>query len=321
MNQILSTNNDNNNYNKKDTKKVIVIFCMALIIVATAIILLKVYSIYKNKQARDNYKTPEITITEVSNSQVSIKVLCEDGIDYIIYTWNETNEKKINLNGSTTFERIIDMPYNKNNILKVETVTQNGIKAEKQNSFGMEVDEEKPVIDSITTKGSTLKIEASDNSGVAYIEYKWEDEEPSRIDIVAEDNKKVNAEINIKRGTYKLTITAVDIYGNKEKISKLVTGVNEPEIFVVRYGDVINIKATHDMGIKQISVLINDELYIYNEESEGYSKQTTAEVEYPLEAGENVVKIIVHSYEKLSKEDDESLKNYSSKSFVGTTIN
>ena len=326
MNQILSVNSDyNNNYNKEDTKKIINIFCIAVIIVAITMVLLRIYQIRKNKEEASQFEIPEITISSVNEGQVKINVVCNDGIKSIKYIWNENDEQIVNLNGSTTFERILDVPYNRNNVIKVEAISQKDVKSETSNNFGMETDEVKPTIDSITTTGSTLTIEVSDDSGVSYMEYQWEDEEPNKINVVEEDNRKVNAQINIKRGTYKLTFSAVDIYGNKETISRLVTGVNEPEIFVVKYGDVINIKATHDMGIKQISVLINGKLYIYNEQTAGYTKQTTAEVEYPLEPGENEVKIIVHSFEKLSKEDEnsedteDSLNNYAYKTFVGTT--
>ena len=71
------------------------------------------------------------------------------------------------------------------------------------------------------------------------------------------------------------------------------------------------------MGIKQISALINGKLYTFNEDDPDYVKDTTVQAEFPLEEGENIVKVIVHSFEKLSNEEDNSLNNFAYKTFVG----
>ena len=319
MNQILSTSNDYNSYNKNNLRKIIIFFCIAVIILAVGIISSKAYGMYKKKQDESNFAAPEIQIDKQDSNQISINAYCEDGISYIIYTWNNANQNKVVLNGSTTFQRIVSMPYNKDNILKVEVVSINNIKGEATKSFGMEVDEQNPTIDSLVATGSKLSITASDDSGIEYIEYQWEGEEANKVLAEEDNNKTFNLQINIQRGTHKLTIKVVDKYGNEEKLSRLVTGVNEPEILVLRYGNVIKIRATHDMGIKQISALINDKLYTFSDKDPDYVKDTTLQKEFPLEEGENLVKVIVHSYEKLSDdESDDSIMNYSYKTFVGT---
>ena len=317
MNQILLTSNDYNSYDKDDTKKIIMIFCIAIIIFAIVVTALKVYEIYKSKQVDTTSENPEVEITEQSDGQVIINANCKDGINYIIYTWNRTNENRVNLNGSTSFQRIVSMPYSKENILKVEVVSMNNIKSEIVKTFGMEVDEELPKIDALTVAGSKLSIDVSDNSGIDYIEYQWEGEEADKFYANDGENKTFNLQINIQRGTHKLSVRVVDIYGNEETMSRLVTGVNEPEILVLKYGNTVSIKATHDMGIKQISALINDKLYVFNESDPEYVKDTVVQREFPLEEGENTVKVIVHSYEKLSEDEDDSLNNYAFKTFVG----
>ena len=62
---------------------------------------------------------------------------------------------------------------------------------------------------------------------------------------------------------------------------------------------------------------ITQEQYYDYVKSRGIDKENTKEVEYPLEEGENTVKIIVYCYEKLSDSEDESLDNYAYKTFVG----
>lgn len=321
MNQILSTSNNYGGYNKNETKKIIIFFCIFIIIIAVTIIALVAHKINKNKHSIVKFAKPEITINKENDGQLILTASCEDGLDYIIYTWNYENENRVNLNGSNTFERIIDMPYNKNNTLEIEAVSINKVKAEASREITREeVDTEKPTINGLTIVGSKLNIEASDNSGIAHITYQWEDKDEETIYPDEENEKNVNVQIDIERGSHKLTIKVSDIYGNEEILSRLVTGVNEPQINVIKYGGTINITITHDMGIKEVGVLVNDKLYTYNEKSRGYTNDTTVTLEYPLEEGENIIKIIAYSLEKLGEEESESLNNYSFKTYVGKCV-
>lgn len=314
MNQILSTNNDNN-YNKTDTKKIIVIFCIACILIALVIIAVAIISRNINK---GEYVIPQIEIKRQEEKEVTIQVTCEDGINYVLYTWNEEKDNKVNLNGSKSFERIISIPENSSNTLKIEAVSSNGIECIKQEEFELDIDSNKPTIDEMTVSGSTLHIEASDDNGINYMAYKWEDEDERKISADEDDNKKITADINIKRGTYKLTVKVIDISGNKEEVSKLITGVNQPEISAIKLGDKVKVTVTHDMGFKRIEYLINDDLYVYDENYSKYDKnKTIMELEFLLNEGKNVIKVNAYSLEKLSNDEEEKLQNYSNKFFVG----
>lgn len=314
MNQILSTNNDNN-YNNGDTNKIIKLFSIACIIIACIILAVAVISRKNNK---GEFAVPQIEITRQQEKEITIKATCEDGINYIVYTWNEEKENRVNLNNSTNFERVIDIPQNSNNLFKIEVVSSKGIKGIREEEYKLDIDSNKPVIDEMTVSGSTLHIEASDNNGINYLAYKWEDEDERKIQSDSEDSKKITADINIKRGTYKLTVKIFDISGNKEEVSKLITGVNQPEIRAIKLGNVVKITVTHDMGFKRIEYLINDDLYVYDENYAKYDKEkTTLELEFPLLEGKNVVKVNAYSLEKLSNDEEENLQNYSNKFFIG----
>ncbi len=320
MNQILSTNNNyNNNYNKTDTKKIIIIFSIAVLLMSIIIIAVAVMGLSKDKKPSD-YVIPSIDIIKGNDEakEVTIKAECADGIKYIIYTWNNEKENKVNLNGSTTFERIIDIPENATNNLKVEVVSINGVSNQKDEEFQLDVDSSKPKIDAINIVDSKLQITASDENGISHLTYQWEDEEEITVNADENDNKTINVEIDIKRGTYKLMITVVDISGNKEQMSKLITGVNEPEINVIKQGGVLHVTVTHDMGLKKIEIQINNKLYVYDESYSEYDKdKTTVQLDFPLQEGKNLVQVNAYSLEKLSEEDNEELENYSFKTFVG----
>ena len=318
MNQILFTNNNNNNYNKVDTKKIIIIFAIAIILVAIIIAGLKIYGIYEDKKNTVSAVVPEILITSNNTKEATIKVTCEEGIQYLVYTWNDEDENRVNLNGSTSFERIVEMPENTINTLKVEVVTINNVTGSKTEVFEKTIDNEKPTVDSITIVDKKLNIEVSDYSGIKYLAYKWENEEEVIINADENDNTKMTVEIDIQRGTYKLQIRVVDIYENEELLSRLVTGVNEPEITVIKYGDTVNISVKHDMGFKKIEFIINNSVYVYDENFSKYDKnKTEVEFDFPLKEGENKVQINAYSLEKMSEDQGETLENYAFKRFTG----
>lgn len=318
MNQILSMNNDNNNnnYNKDETKKIITIFCIALIVIALLIVGVLLLS---RKKDEGNYAPPTLEVVRKADREVSIIASCEDGIKYVLYTWNDENENRVNLDGSSSFERIINIPEKSNNTLNIEVVSMKGVSAKKAEEFEVEIDTNKPKIDAMNVVGSTLHIEASDDTGISRLVYQWEDEEENIIEANQTDNTNIVANISIKRGTYKLKVKVFDISGNKEEVSKLITGVNQPEIMVVKYGDIVKATVTHDMGFKRIEYLINDSLYVYDENYSQYDKEkTTVEFDFPLKQGENIVKIKAYSFEKMTEDEEDVLDNYSNNTFSGT---
>lgn len=318
MNQILFTSNNNNNYNKDDTQKIIIILSVAIIIVALIIVAIKAYGIYTNKKGKVSNTEPEISIIGNESKEVTIKVNWADGIQYLIYTWNNGDENRINLNGSTLFERMVSIPEESINTLKVEVVSVNGVTKNKTEVFESNVNTSKPTIDSVTIVDKKLNIEASDEDGIKYLAYKWENEEEIIIEAPEEDNKKMAVELDIQRGTYKLQIRVVNIHDNEENLSRLITGVNAPEISVIKYGDIINVSVTHDRGFKKIEFIINSDLYVYDEEYSGYDKtQTTIEFDFQLKEGENLVQIRAYSLEKIAEDGEETLENYSSKIYTG----
>ena len=320
MNQILFTNNNNNNYNKVDTKKIIRFFCIAVIFVVMLILAIKVYGMIQNKKQKDNSAIPEISIFRESddNKEVTIKVTCEAGIEYLVYVWNNGDENRVNLNGSTSFERIIEMPGNTMNNIKVEVVSMKGVSNNKTEVFEKTVGNIKPTIDSVSIVDNKLQLQISDDTGIDYLTYRWENEAEQRIDANEDNKQEMLVELDIQRGTYKLFVTVVDIDGNEENLSRLITGVNEPQINVIKYGDKVKISVTHDRGFKQIEFIINKSKYVYDESFSQYDKnETTIEIDFPLDEGENLVQVNAYSLERLTDEEGEELEKYSFKRFTG----
>lgn len=319
MNQILFTNNNNNNYNKVDTKKIIRCFAIAILLVAIVLVSMKIYEMYKERVDNEEEAKADIYIATDNLEETTIKVLWKDGIKYLVYTWNDEDENKVVLNGSTSFERIIEIPKKPINTLKLEVTSINGVTTTKTEVFERSTNSSKPTIDAITIIEKKLNIEVSDDNGIKYLAYKWENEDEVIIEAPAEDNKKMQTEIDINRGTYKLQIRVVDIDDNEEILSRLITGVNAPEISVIKYGDKINVSVSHDKGFKKIEFIINNSVYVYDEEYSKYDKnKKTVEFEFPLKEGENLVQVKAYSQEKIVEDQEEdTLENYSSKIYTG----
>lgn len=319
MNQILFTNNNNKRNNKVDTKKIVMFFSLMIIFISITIVIMKIYGIYKKKINEKENVAPQLSIIRESeeSEEVTIKVMCEDGIQYLSYIWNNGDENRINLNGSTTFERMVEIPKNIMNNLTVKVVSLNGTTTERTEIFEKTTGNIGPKIDSISIVNNKLQLKISDDIGIDYMTYKWENEGLVRID-AEEGAKEMFTEIDIQRGTYKLYITVVDTDGNEESLSKLVTGVNEPQISVIKYGNKVNVSVTHDRGFKKIEFIVNNTLYVYDEEYSKYDKnKTTVEFDFPLQEGENLIQIKAYSLEMLSDESEDILENYASKIYTG----
>lgn len=324
MNQILFTSNNNKknnyNYNKSDTTKIIKVFCIIIILIAAVIGSMKAYEFYKNRSQTKEAVTPDISIVAQGEKPENLTIIaaCEDGIDYISYTWNNETENKINLNGSTTFERMIDIPKEANSVLDVEVVSKRGLTVKKQETFNENGDKEKPTIDSITIVDSKLQITVSDNNEIKDLKYQWENEDEVVIEPDENSKKTMQTQIDIKRGTAKLLITVTDTAGNEESISKVITGVNEPEITAIKYGNIVRITVSHDMGFKKIIYTVNNKVYTYDENYSKYSKdEKELQIDFPLVEGENKIEVQAYSLEKLSEDAEDTLENYSYKKYTG----
>ena len=190
---------------------------------------------------------------------------------------------------NTKFEQDKQQHINEINSLESK-ITSLSEEVKQRESQIVELDE--------TIGNGKLKISASDNNGIKSISYSWNDEEPTTIEATEEGQTLLETEIDIKRGKNTLKVTAVNVLDNEEKTEKIFEGVNKPIISVVKDGNKLIMKMTHDMGFKKIEFLVNDVTYIYDENFSGYDS-TKAEIEYQfnLKEGENTVIIIATSME------------------------
>lgn len=219
----------------------------------------------------------QILVTDVENTSQSngmkpvIKFFCVAAIIFALILVGEGGfyfYKKAKNNGGNLFSF-----FNKTN-------TSN--QAEDGNK-----DKSKPVI-SIENANGKLLVTAKDETEIAYLSYQWEGAEEKKFNPSEEDKTTVKQEIEVQKGTQKLTLTAVDTAGNIETTTKKIIGSNGPEIKASLSEGNIVVKVTDEFGITKI-------VYTHNEEEhtvEGIPANAKEfEFKVALKDGDNYLKI------------------------------
>lgn len=300
MNQILDYNPGPKSGGSSSSDNIVRVFAILLIIVALALCGVGVYGRYKNAKEEANSQVEETKANiEVvkQESDVVIKVTHDKSIEKLIYSWNASSEKTEKNTGNTSMQITVPMPAGEN-VLHVKVIDINGVETTYQNTFKSEqgVDIITPVIE-IVPEGNKLKIKATDETSLDFLTYRWNDEDEQKVEPAEDNNKEITVEVEIQKGKNDLTIVAVDSSNNTTTETKTFKGVTKPEIVAVVSEDQtqVNIKVSHEKGIKSITVELNGSAPI--EVGLGEGTPTDAEFPLPLAEGENKIKITAVSTE------------------------
>lgn len=267
MNQILDHNPRKNGNSGGSNKNLFKIFAVVLLIFAVVLIGNGIFSMFqennqKNPTNKDNNTTDEIKAivkVEVDGSTAKIKVEHDKEIDKVIYKWNDGSEKTTSANKKTSFEKTIDIPRGENTLYvtvididKVETAYEQQITAEEG------IDIEIPKIQTTITEDKKLKITATDDIGLDFITYRWNEEEEKKIKADQEDQKKIETVIEIPKDTNELIVVAVDTSNNTATYGPIkFAGLTKPTIKVGIVDEKnLLITAEHEKGIDKIEYTI-----------------------------------------------------------------
>ena len=289
MNQILFTQ-DKRNSNSQDTKKIVLFFAVSLIIFGFILFGQGVYGIVKkdSTQVNKDDETTTISLQQNNSGEVIINVNSQTIISELIYYWNSEASQTISGNGNTTMQQIITMPAGQNT-LTVKTIDVNGKQKTETQTFKLDVD--KPNI-SLSVIGNKIKIAVDSKADLAYITYKWNNEQEKKMDMTTfEDKTKFETEIEIPKGKNTLMITAVDIYENKSEKSQEINGISKPVIEPTINEPYITFTVTsEDDDIKTIEFFYNGKNYKITEDAIKKS-QNAKKVSYKLtlEKGKNTL--------------------------------
>lgn len=290
MNQILFTQ-DKRNSNSQDTKKIVLFFSVSLIIFGLILFGQGVYGIVKkdSTQVNKDDETTTISLQQNNSGEVIINVNSQTIISELIYYWNSEASQTISGNGNTTMQQIITMPAGQNT-LTVKTIDVNGKQKTETQTFKLDVD--KPNI-SLSVIGNKIKIAVDSKADLAYVTYKWNNEQEKKMDMTTfEDKTKYEVEVEIPKGKNTLLVTATDIYENKSEKSQEVKGIAKPVFAkpVINEPYITFTVTSEDDDIKTIEFFYNGKNYKITEDAIKKS-QNAKKVSYKLtlEKGKNTL--------------------------------
>ena len=322
MNQILSTENPKSRMNNEpygsykskepkgptNIKNVIIIFAIAIIVLGLIIGIIFAIRLSKNNKPTEVAK-PTIVFGDTGEGQATIQVKSEAGLSKLTYYFDETDVTEVPLDGKTEYEVGVDIPSGENTLV-AKVIDINNQVTEESNYYYTDGDIEEPVLELIDPeelKGPKMKIKAKDETELAYITYKWiteynteneQEEEEIRIDLEP-GTTETEQEIDIKRGTNKIVVTAFDTVGNSKQEEGIYVGKVEPNIIVFCDETKLHMKITHDMGFKKVEFSVNGQIYTYDENFYAYdATKTELYYTFNLIEGENQVAIIAISNEE-----------------------
>lgn len=297
MNQILVTK-DEKGSSMSGIKPVVRFFTIAIIVLSIIFIGEGAYNLYKSSGKNSEYSKPELNI-EKNGSAIILKVAGENGLNKIEYSWNNGSVTVLKCEGKKSVNPEIEIPQGDNK-LNIVVIDVEGHKTKFDNipvSFTAADDTVKPKISIVNAVGK-ITVTATDETELDYLSYQWEGEEEVKVAASSENKKLITQEIQVQKGTKRLTIVAVDKTGNKEKISKNIIGSNGPTIKVSLADGNFVVKVTDEHEITKIEYTFNEENFTVNDIPKGAKE---FEFKVQLKDGANYLKINAYENELMTE--------------------
>ena len=154
---------------------------------------------------------PEIALANVDNG-IQIKVSCDDEIDYVQYSWDDGEMKKIEV-GQETYEGIINAPSGQH-MLKVEAISINNIKATKEAPVIGDTEPTVNIKSELVNGKATFVIDVEDDENIKTISIIHNSGEEQIINV---NQKKYHHEVIMTEGEINTIIVKAT---NKNDLSK-----------------------------------------------------------------------------------------------------
>lgn len=248
---------------------ILIFFAISIIILGICIVVGTKYSKDGiNREVEASIK-PQISFERNDeNNTVMISVTNLVEIKEISYRWNDEEEIMIDGKSRKSIIEEIDL-VNGENTLKVTATGINGqtVNLEKKFTYTNNV----PNIE-LEAVANGVKIIATCNEEIDYIEYSWDDGEKQKVEVAKEEYEGI---INTPKGKHTLKIEVVTINGGKGNEERVVVGDTEPTVniesklingkatFVIHIEDdeeINTVEIVHNSGEKQ-TIEVNDKTY------------------------------------------------------------
>lgn len=302
MNQILAVENDPKNKKRKknttaDIKKVVTVFCIITILFGIAITGQGVYAIVTGFNSGTSQEEPvaeqNISIDSNTNTgKVVISGTVPNGVQSIIYKWNEDEEQTITKNGETQINEELDLPVG-NNKLTVTIVDMKNSSTPYTKEFTADATLPQLVL-SLSDDGTKIKVTAKDTNALSYVTYQWDDGDVQTIYPQERSEAQLEAEIEALSGKHTLTVIAVNTSNKTTTKTQEVDGIDETTKPTVGAAidssdrSKITFSASDENGLTKLSFTINGQRYELPASEEGQK-----ELQYTFQVKEGHYSITV----------------------------
>lgn len=296
MNQILY---EDMGERPNNIKNIIRFFSIAIIIFGVAIFGGGIYGIIQKKaeEAPISTNKPIISTNVFEDDSIRIYITHDKPIDKVIYSWNSGDDIIILGRNRMSIEELIDIPEGEN-VLNLRVIDNIGIEATYTNTYVFSpngVDIQTPKIElSVLNTEKQIKITATDETEIAYITYRWNNDEETKIDETDESKTIIETSIPIPKGENDLTVIAVDANNNTQTKIQKCKAYTRPIVQTPRQrGQNLTITVTDEEGLDYVEYTVNGKKYKWVSSTDDRKEWTYVHV---LEEGEN--EIIINAWNK-----------------------
>lgn len=295
MNQILQMENKKKNSGPIEIGKIIKFFAIAIAIFAVILIGIGIYYLITNNQNSNETDNPQIStapnvnITKQDND-ILIEVSGQTAISKIVYNWNNEQEVTIDGENNTSLSKTIDLPIG-TNTLNLTVIDINGQETKFQKEYVVDGNG-KPVIELKLTTDYKIKIIAQDTIGLQYINYSWNNDEQTKLEVNPENPNVIEQTIEIPLGQNTLKVEAINTENVTSTKELEVKGVKRPTLSFKKEENYLIIRAEDEVGMKIVNYTLNGQKYQLN-----YGNKTVVEYKQLLQEGENNMEITAENQE------------------------
>lgn len=329
MNQILMDSSSNVGKNSpKKSNKAVKAFAIILILFALALIGVGGYRVFGNyfKKSPEEQITvkPEVSVEHDEEEGIlKVSVTHNMAIERIVYKWNDITETEIKNTGENTMSAEIQVPLGTNTIT-IRAYDIEGNYGEYVGEITSETGEDitDPAIALEITEDKKLKITATDNVAMQYVNYSWNGEDVTRVDAKEKDSKTISFEIEFREDKNTLTVIAVDSSNRSHSETKNYTGVTEPTIQFSTNTDnsEVTVVISHENGIKGVSGNLNGKEFTVRSFEEGDKKVTiTLTEEDGIKEGNNTLEVVASSVDLTEKSEKHTWTKATTVNLVDTS--
>ena len=257
---------------------------------------------------------PVIKLDVTTEKKLRITATDETSLDFITYRWNDSEEVKVDANPEDNKKIEVDIEILKGvNDLTISAVDSNNNTTTETKSFTGLTKPEVTII--VSADKLTAQVTVKHDNGIKEIKLSLNDVE---YPVPVEGNPKEFAfNINLAQGQNKIVVTSTSVDSTEtvatEEVDNTVTEEipsqeptsTEPEIVIEKTedGQSVYYKATHQSGIKEVRLNLNDmDLDLSSLGALG-AERTTVEFMVPLFDGNNKITFTVIPVDGTEKQE------------------